>query len=99
MSDQPEFSLVTVPPRIADLEFTYLRPAGFHVVDLPTEKPDFEDPTAFYPLQVVMAGYGAVLFSVVARPAYEDGTVQDWAEFLAQKENIRVVSMLPGTLA
>lgn len=99
MSKQPEFSLVTVPARIADLEFTYLRPADFHVVDLPTEKPNFEDPTAFYPLQVVMAGYGAVLFSVVARPAYEDGTVQDWAEFLAQKENIKVVSMLPGTLA
>jgi hypothetical protein len=99
MSHPPEFSLVTVPARIADLEFTYLRPAEFHVVDLPTEKPNFDDPAAFYPLQVIMAGYGAVLFSVVARPAYEDGTIEDWAEFLAGKENIQVVSMLPGTLA
>ena len=99
MSNQPEFSLVTVPARIADLEFTYLRPASFNVIELPTEKPNFEDPTAFYPLQVIMAGYGAVLFSVVARPAYDNGSVQDWAEFLAQKENIQVVSMKPGTLA
>ena len=99
MSHQPEFSLVTVPARIADLEFTYLRPADFRVIDLPAETPNFEDPTAFYPLQVIMAGYGAVLFSVVARPAYEDGTIQDWAEFLAGKENLQVVSMLPGTLA
>jgi hypothetical protein len=99
MSNQPEFSLVTVPARIADLEFTYLRPANFNVIDLPVEKPDFEDPAAFYPLQVIMAGYGAVLFSVVARPSYDSGTVQDWAEFLAQKENQQVVSMQPGILA
>jgi hypothetical protein len=99
MSNQPEFSLVTVPARIADLEFTYLRPANFNVIDLPVEKPDFEDPAAFYPLQVIMAGYGAVLFSVVARPSYDSGTVQDWAEFLAQKENLQVVSMQPGILA
>jgi hypothetical protein len=46
-----------------------------------------------------MASYGAVLFTVVARPAFEDGTIQDWAEFLAQKENLNNVSMTPGTLA
>jgi hypothetical protein len=99
MPSQPEFSLVTVPARIADLEFTYLRPANFHVVDLPDEKPNFDDPAAFYPLHVIMAPYGAVLFSVVARPAFEDGTIQDWAEFLAGKEKIQLVSMTPGVLA
>ena len=99
MSSQPEFTLVTVPPRIADLEFTYLRPANFHVIDLPDEKPNFEDPAAFFPLQVILASYGAVLFSVVARPAFEDGTVQDWAEFLASKEKIQVLSMTPGVVA
>src|SRR5215207_2796627 len=92
MSSQPEFSLVTVPARIADLEFTYLRPANFQVVDLPNEKPNFDDATAFYPLQVIMASYGAVLFSVVARPAYEDGTIEDWAEHLAKQEKIEIVS-------
>jgi hypothetical protein len=46
-----------------------------------------------------MATYGAVVFSVVARPAYEDGTIEDWAEFLAQQEKIEIVSMKPGTLA
>ena len=99
MSSQPEFSLVTVPARIADLEFTYLRPANFQVVDLPNEKPNFDDATAFFPLQVIMATYGAVVFSVVARPAYEDGTLEDWAEFLAKQEKIEIVSMKPGTLA
>jgi hypothetical protein len=99
MTPTPEFSLVTVPARIADLEFTYLRPANFQVIDLPNESPSFDDPTAFHPLQVIMASYGAVLFSVVARPAYEDGSIEDWAEFLARKEKIEIVSLQPGTLA
>jgi hypothetical protein len=99
MSNEPEFSLVTVPARIADLEFTYLRPANFKVIDLPVETPNFEDPATFYPLQVIIASYGAVLFTVVARPAFEDGTIQDWAEFLAQKESLNEVTMKPGTLA
>ena len=99
MSHQPEFSLVNVPARVADLEFTYLRPANFHVVDLPNENPNFDDPTAFFPLQVIMANYGAVLFSVVARPAYEDGSIEDWAEFLASKEKLEIVSVQPATLA
>src|SRR5262245_51191944 len=98
MSPQPEFTSVTVPARIADLEFTYLRPANFNVVELPNEKPNFDDPTAFYPLHVVMAPYGAVLFSVVARPAYDDGCVQDWAEFLARQEKIEIVSMRSGVI-
>jgi hypothetical protein len=99
MSSQPEFSLVTVPSRIADLEFTYLRPANFQLVDLPAEKPSFDDPTAFYPLQVIMANYGAVIFSVVARPAFDDGSIEDWAQFLAQKEKIEILSMTPGVIA
>ena len=48
MSSQPEFTSVTVPARIADLEFTYLRPANFNVVELPNEKPNFDDPTAYH---------------------------------------------------
>lgn len=46
-----------------------------------------------------LAPYGAVLFSVVARPAFEDGTIQDWAEFLVAKEKIQIVSMTPGMVA
>jgi hypothetical protein len=98
MSSQPEFTSVTVPARIADLEFTYLRPANFNAVDLPNEKPNFDDPTAFYPLHIVMASYGAVLFSVVARPAYDEGSVQDWAEFLARQEKLEIVSMRGGVI-
>ena len=99
MSSQPEFTPATVPARIADLEFTYLRPANFQVVELPEEKPNFDDPATFYPLHVLMATYGAVVFSVAARPAFADGSVQDWTEFLLKQEKVQVVSMKPGTFA
>lgn len=98
MSTAPEFVPTEVPARIADLAFSYLRPAGFHEVQIPDERPDFDQPTAFFPLQVVMAGYGAVIFSAVARPAYPDGTVQDWAEFLARESKLEIASLEPGVL-
>ena len=92
-------SLVEVPARVAGLAFSYLRPADFNVLDLPEDKPDFERPETFFPLQVVMASYGAVLFTVGARPAYDDGTVEDWAEFLAREAKMEVFSVKPSTLA
>ncbi|MBL9212358.1 MAG: hypothetical protein JNL92_17995 [Opitutaceae bacterium] len=98
MTAAPEFTPTHVPARIADLAFTYLCPANFHVVQIPDERPDFDQPTSFFPLQVVMANFGAVLFSAVARPAYADGTVQDWAEFLARQEKLEIVSLRPGVL-
>src|SRR5206468_2167789 len=88
-----------VPARIAGLAFTYLRPADFHSVDLPDETPDFEKPDAFFPLHIAMANYGAVLFTVSARPAYSDGTVEDWAEFLAGEAKMRITAQKPSVVA
>lgn len=93
-----DFTHVNVPARIADLRFSYLKPADFQVMDLPDEKPDFEKPTSFFPLQVAMASYGVVLFSAGARPAFEDGSVQDWAEFLTRESGLKLVSLRPGII-
>ncbi|WP_414662263.1 DcrB/PsbP domain-containing protein [Horticoccus sp. 23ND18S-11] len=99
MSSSPQFVPTEVPARIANLAFSYLRPADFNVVPLPEEKPDFENPTVFLPLQVAMASYGAVVFSVAARPAFGDGSVEDWARFLAEKEKgLEDISIKAATL-
>jgi hypothetical protein len=37
-----------------------------------------------------MAPYGAVVFTIAARPAFEDGTVEDWAIYLAAQNNLEV---------
>ena len=65
-------------------------PDGWVNVPLPDDTYDFENPGVFLPLLVAMAPYGAVVFSIAARPAFDDGTVQDWAEFLAAQNNLTV---------
>ena len=66
-----------------------LLPDGWVNVPLPDESYDFDNPAVFFPLLVCMAPYGAVV-SVAARPAFDDGAVQDWAEYLAAQNNLTV---------
>lgn len=98
MPSSPEFTPIKVPARIAGLAFSYLRPAEFHALELPTDVPDFEQPAVLMPLHVTMADYGAVLFSIGARPAYGDGSVEDWAGFLTSEFKMKVESLRPTTL-
>ena len=67
-----------------------LIPDGWANVPIPDDTYDFDNPTVFLPLLVCMAPYGAVVFTIAARPAFEDGTVQDWAEYLATHNDLEV---------
>ena|SRR5687768_9841816 len=67
-----------------------LLPDGWVNVPLPEEAYDFTNPTVFQPLVVCMAPYGAVMLTIAARPAFDDGTVQDWAEYLAAQNNLQI---------
>ena len=67
-----------------------LLPDGWVNVPLPDETYDLSNPAVFLPLLVCMAPYGAVVFTIGARPAFEDGTVQDWAEYLAGKNDLKI---------
>lgn len=86
MDTPPGFIVTEVPARLADLGLTFVRPNGWVLVDLPAETPDFGKPAAFAPLVVAMAPYAPIVFSVVARPAYEDGSLVQWLEFLARDQ-------------
>jgi len=81
-------------------------PDGWVNIPLPSETYDFDNPTVFLPLLVAMAPYGAVVFTIAARPAFDDGTVQDWADYLAAQNNLTIdavrearVNRLPCILA
>ena len=67
-----------------------LLPDGWVNVSLPGETYDLSNPAVLLPLLVCMAPYGAVVFSIGARPAFEDGTVQDWAEYLAGQSDLTI---------
>jgi hypothetical protein len=87
---------VAVAPPIAHLAFSILVPADFHQVPIPAEEKDFADPSAMMPCGVFMAGYGAVLCTVAARPAFDDGSVMDWAMYLVgQQEGFAVKKLMP----
>lgn len=77
------------PSRIADLGFSALLPAGWVAHDLPKEEVDFSDPTRFFPLAIVTAPHAAIVFAFVARPAYDDGTLHDWAWYLLNHNQIK----------
>jgi hypothetical protein len=89
---------VHVPPRLADIEFRLRMPADFRDVELPTEDVDFTNPTTFAPLFVGMASYGAVLMSVAARPAFDDGTLREWIGFLCVSDGLTLVKVESGSL-
>ncbi len=75
-----------VPARLAGIEFSFLKPTDWQLADLPAEDIDFDKPTAFAPLCVAVASYGALVFAVAARPAYEDGAVAQWLAWAAGEE-------------
>jgi hypothetical protein len=78
------------PAGRAMLSCSCLKPDGWVSVPVPEEEYDFENPSTFIPLLVWMAPYGAVVFTIAARPAFDDGAVQDWAEYLAGQQNLRL---------
>jgi hypothetical protein len=91
-----DMTRVTVTPPVANLAFSILVPGDFHQVPLPEESQDFSNPTAMMPCGVFMAGYGAVLCTVAARPAFDDGCVMDWATYLVgQQEGFTVKKLMP----
>lgn len=79
-----------VPEGRAMLACSCLVPDGWVQVPVPEEQYDFDNPTVFLPLIVCMAPYGAVVFTIAARPAFGDGSVQDWAEYLAGQNNLQI---------
>lgn len=89
---------VHVPPRLADIEFRLRMPKDFRDVELPAEDVDFTNPTVFAPLFVGMASYGAVLMSVAARPAYEDGSLREWIGFLCVSDGLNLCGIERGSL-
>ena len=73
-----------VAARVAGLGFRFLRPTDWVLVDLPAEQLDTTNPYAFLPLGICVARYGAVVFTVAARPAFDDGTLSQWLDHFAR---------------
>lgn len=87
----PAFTTVAVLPEGYDaLAFSCEMPADWVRMPFPAEETDFSNPALFAPLFMVSAPYAAVFFTIAARPKYDDGSVQDWAQFLSAENNMNV---------
>lgn len=84
--------------RIADLGFALELPASWQLQDLPDETPDFDDGKRVFGLAAATAPYAALVFAAAARPAFDDGTVHDWALWLVQQHAVDVRAIGPSTL-
>src|SRR3954451_18713822 len=88
MSDSHDFATHEIHARIADLGFRISIPSDWNLPDLPAEEVDFSSPGTFFPLMLAAAPYALVILTVAARPAFEDGTLQDWSLFLLDSQGI-----------
>lgn len=92
------FTDISVPARIANIAFKVSIPPDWRRVDLPEEELNFDKPDYFVPLFVAMAGYGVVVFSVAARPAYEDGTVEQWVRYIGRAQEVQIQQLRPVSI-
>ena len=88
MSSNLQLAPKTFPSRIADLGFTAQLPIDWISHNLPSEDVDFSNPTTLVPLALVCAPHSVMVFGFAARPAYDDGTLQDCANFLLKHNQL-----------
>ncbi len=88
-----------VPSRFASLPglaFEINVPGDFVEPQLPQEEPRFEEPTFMMPLWVASSPVALALVTVSARPAYEDGSVIEWVQYLAAAQGLTLKACMPG---
>ena len=86
------------PSRIADLGFSVELPTSWQAQELPDETPDFSDGSRLFGLAAAAAPYAALIFAAAARPAFDDGTVLDWARWLVQQHGVDLRSFGPSQI-
>lgn len=87
------------PARVAELGFTAQLPTDWISHELPREDADFSNPTTFLPLAIVTAPHAAMVFAFAARPAYDDGTLHDWAWYHLNHNQLQPRAVGPETIA
>lgn len=83
-------TIAVTPQGREELAFSYSKPLDWQSIAIPHEEPNFDDPKYFLPVAVATAMYGIGVFSVGVRPAFEDGTVREWLEWICGEDNIMI---------
>jgi hypothetical protein len=93
MGDDQDYEHIQLArPGPPDLGISFLKPRDWNLLPIPDEPPRFNEPNFFLPLAIAMAPFGAVLFTVGVRPAFEDGSVRQWVRFLSRENNVEILA-------
>jgi hypothetical protein len=98
MTESPDFVVLEIPARIADLAFRIAVPRDWNRPEFPAEEVDFSLPGTFFPLMLAAAPWAAVALTVAVRPGFDNGTLQDWSLFLLYSQGIRPTAFGPATI-
>ncbi|MBX3363646.1 MAG: hypothetical protein KF866_02665 [Phycisphaeraceae bacterium] len=79
-------------PSLPQLGFEIEMPADFAEPPIPEETPKFEQPAFMMPLWLSSAQVALALLAVSARPAYDDGSVIEWVQFLAHDQGLTLLN-------
>jgi hypothetical protein len=80
------------------LAFSILRPAGWERLSPPADVPNFDDPAVLEPLAGFSTPDRVAIALVASRPRYRSGSVEEWAAFLAQGQQIEIDSLEVHTI-
>lgn len=89
-------TIQTFPARLADLEFRLAIPEGFIQPEMSSDNVDFSDPSVSAPLAIVSSPVALALITVAARPAYENGSVEDWVRYLCSHFGLEITGLVSG---
>ena len=99
----PDLVSHAFPSRLAELAFSVGLPHGFAVLDVPLENLEFEKPAFVAPLMVASSEVALAVLTVAARPAYEDGSVMQWLQYLVGEAGVtgqplELKTLMPGRI-
>lgn len=89
---------VEVTPAVERFAFSVQKPQDWQQMPIPADETDFDNPTLFMPLALFMPAWGAVVFTVAARPAYGEGTLADWLMYLCREQELRITEFMPAAI-
>ncbi len=86
------------PALLADLGFSLDVPDGFADPGTPHEDVDFENSVVCAPLVLLASPVATAIITVMARPAYETGSVLQWLRFLTNFHGLTLSNVRSGTI-
>lgn len=90
--------MIRVTPPLPRFAYVVCLPEDWTQLPLPDEPPNFDDPNAFMPAGIFQSPPGNIVLSVACRPAYDDGTLDEWLRWICDAHRFDLQASRMGRL-